>query len=121
VQVDSNLLTDLVRLAQKHHSLYPLPILLFLRIYLTADRLKSFIRKLGDVYVELCSTVEKCVKSTKRLISSISTKPETQPQRNAIISSRTSDREQTIEHGKHSQGSTGRDFEIATGFGASGR
>jgi hypothetical protein len=57
----------------------------------TTKKLRARIRSLGAVYVELCSTGEKCVKSTRRLIACFRSETANRSQQNGILANRISD------------------------------
>lgn len=71
MQLDLSLLTDLIGLTQRHPYLYPLPALPWVLQRLKPDRLKAYVRSIGDVYVESCRTAERCVRGTQHLVSCI--------------------------------------------------
>jgi hypothetical protein len=107
VQLDFSLLTDLNGLVQKHPYLYPLPALPWVLHYLKLEKLKSYVRNIGDLYVESCRTVERCIKSTQHLRSSINLKTKLRPDGRAILSGRYQRQGDQVERREHCQGSTG--------------
>jgi hypothetical protein len=125
MQPDFSAVTDAVIYFSKHpRVLYAVVSACFLplaRPLLRTEKLKSGIRSLGAVYIEFCSTGEKCVKSTRRLISCFRSETTNQSQQNGILASRISDREPSSEQREHNRGTESGDFKIATSAGATGR